>query len=704
MKPDPALSLPSSRSRVLTAIRNGATLDDATVIVGSTAKAARDLAAGDGATAEAWQQSLAEACADGEAFLREKAAGEAERVAREAVWAEAQRVSAEAEAMRNGVERSNAKRARPAGRGPGQKVHGWAPVSGEKTPTRETALPTVRPETSIVLPSDSWAKARREAAAIEPGHTGTLLWIDARCQAAGMHALDIWWVDTLRAFYRSGRLVLAARIGLRGGKSVSVCRALVNDALFMLRDLDPGTVGVIPVMSADRTEATDRFFTILAILRACGVSSTKKGEEEDSSPGGIGSTYTSTTLPSGGGVIKTVDSQGHAVEFRIYPARITGAVGYTAVAGFCDEVDLWPVDLGVSADDVAQRSDKGRANPGDVVLARLLERFTTTRATAHLYIVSASYRGEDSAHARKIATGVKNGESDRVMWVARLGVIGAARDDAARSRLSTLIASDDPRLLSSADPLSPNVAAWVTSPVAKIEDCYDLSGQHLGAMFGRYGGRPDDASGGGSFADVEMPVDETRPSPVDTVIGVAPPVGNNMWGRVVVGIASSGVMHIIDDASGSEAFDPARYAYALAVQHTSSVLAVAAPHEGMLSAWLGAAYMGGVMVAAPVAGIDVHDGPTLRTGPLRTAYQRGRLTHAPGLAALEGDLHRFTGDVRSPRVEALAVAVARLVACYPHLGAQDDAEPIRGQRVPEMMMGEGRGDGNEMLRRLGARP
>lgn len=367
----------------------------------------------------------------------------------------------------------------------------WGPVV-EASAAREVEE---REPTDDAPNGEGFAKARHEAAAMAPGHVGTLLWVDARCQIAGMHALDEWWLETFRRFYESGKLVLVARVGLRGAKSVSICRALVNDALFAPCNIDKGTKGVIPVMSADRTEATDRFHTIRKILSACGVKQKKRGDEvegdADYRAGGVGGEFTSTTLPSGGGAISLTDEQGRAVEFRIYPARLTGVVGHTDKAGLGDELDLWPVDLGVSPDEVAQRSVGGRANPADVVLDRWLERFTTTRDTAHLYLVSASYFGPDTAHARKVAEG-----DTAVQMVARLGEIGALRDEESRRRLAAKIGSTDPRLLAPADPMSMDVPCWATSPVATIETCYDLSRSRLGPMFGRYGGRPDEAGEG----------------------------------------------------------------------------------------------------------------------------------------------------------------------------------------------------------------
>lgn len=554
---------------------------------------------------------------------------------------------------------------------------------------------------------NAWTRVRREADDIArergytdaPAHFRTILWIDRQCVRAGMHALDDWWLGTLLSFYASGKLVLVCRVGLRGAKSVTICRALVNDALFGRCEIDPGTVAVIPIMSADRTEATDRFHTIKAILAACGVRSDKGDDEGAIVVGGLAAEYKARTLPSGGGVIEVTDCEGRAVEFRIYPARLTGVIGHTDKAGFGDELDTWPVDLGVSAADVAQRSVGGKANPADVVLDRWLERFTTTRRTAHLYLVSASYFGEDTAHARKVREG-----DTSIQMVARLGAMGAERDNAARARLAYALGSSDPRLLDAADPHSTNVPAWVSNPPkAAIEDCYALSRDRLGPMFGRYGGRPDEAEGArGPLAGIEFPVDEcvrdgrSTVAP-DAVMGLAPMGGG--WGRVLVALLgfgpASGSFVVLADYSGAEPMANIIGASVLACA-TDQARAV----EAERLAWLSgrpAAYL------PPVAPQAIYDGNVLRLAPLRTLYERGRLRHAPGLSTLEAALrgHRDDSD-RNPRLEALLAAVMRLVACYPWLGVAEDERPWTGPGAVDAFHERGPSAG-DTLRRLGAR-
>lgn len=578
-----------------------------------------------------------------------------------------------------------------------------------------TGAPARREAPSQLPPDDDTAFARvcREADAIArergypdaPPHFKTLLWIDSMCVEAGMHALDLWWLGTLLVFYASGKLVLVVRCGLRGAKSVSICRSLVNDALFGHCGADQSTVGVIPIMSADRTEATDRFHTIKAILSACGVGERrKKGEEEDFAPllapGGLGMTYKSSTLPSGGGVITIEDVDGREVQFRIYPARLSGVIGHTDKSGFGDELDTWPVDLGVSAADVAQRSASGRANPADVVLDRWLERFTTTLKTAHLYLVSASYFGEDTAHARKVAEG-----DTPIQMVARLGDLGAARDNAARTSLAKAIGSPDRRLLAPADPFSPNVPAWVTSPAASIEDCFALSRMRLGPMFGRYGGRPDEAEGGrGPLAGIEIPIDERSAPCLDVAIGVSPPDEDSAeWGIVAAGLSPTGGILVLEDASGAiDGREAAGRVHGLCVNRRASVLAVAAEHARRVEVEVLAAFAGAGIALAPVAPQDVKDTAGLRVGPLRTLYQRGSLRHAEGLGPLAVAANGWLPDRRSPRVEALVAAVARLVACYPWLEAKDE-EPMRGPRAVASGLEASGLRGMDLVRKLGGR-
>jgi len=584
-------------------------------------------------------------------------------------------------------------------------------VSSEREAAEAPAPPKPKRAPKLVEPVDevaaahaeSWDRVIAEAARLGPGLAGTLMWIDARCVLAGMHPLDVWWLGTLINFYATGKLVLVVRNGLRGAKSVSVCRALVNDAMFGRCNIDSGTPAVIPIMSADRTEATDRFHTIKAVLAACGMSNIKAKEEDSIVPaGGLGMTYESKTLPSGGGVITIRDCENRVVEFRVYPARLTGVIGHTDKAGFGDELDTWPVDeLGVSDDDVAKRSSKGRANPADVVLDRWLERFTTTRKTAHLYLVSASYYGHNTAHARKVAEG-----DTSIQMVARLGALGAERDEVARLSLAGAIGSDDPRLLARSDPNSTDIPAWVTNPTATIADCYALSRDRLGPMFGRYGGRPDESEAWrGPFADTAFVIDERADRPQDVIVGVSPPNKDSAeWGIVAVSLSSNGGIVVLSDASASriDALAAAGRVRALSFNLCGTCLAVPAEHARRVEAEIVAAYAGTGIVVPGVAPQFVLEPSGLLVGPTHTLYQRGTLRHAADLEDLAAALRAWTPEKRSPRVEALVSAVARLVGCYPWLKSAQMAAPVNPRAI-ESFNGVGDLRGMDLVRRLGGR-
>lgn len=343
-----------------------------------------------------------------------------------------------------------------------------APPAPDPDPPRTTyapvQIPTLEPYLRVAL----------EAARFAPGHFGILRWIDSRCDLAGMHGLDAWWLEAFRLFYESRKMVFAARVGLRGAKSVSCCRPLVCDALFLSRTLDPETVGVVPIMSSDRNEATDRFVAIKAVLRAIGVRPAKDEDDDGAQPGGLGSEYTSATLPSGGGVIRTTDSQGHRIEFRIYPAAKRSAVGFTGIAGMADELDMW-------------RDKATNANPAEEVMSLLFKRYGT-QPTARLYVVSASYHAT-STHR----TYIDRGDTD-LFHVARLGVAGAERDEYERRWLAMNKGGDDPRLTARADPRTHDIPAWVTNPAQTIEACFRLS-RNLDEMLALYGGRAHEAGG-----------------------------------------------------------------------------------------------------------------------------------------------------------------------------------------------------------------
>lgn len=311
-------------------------------------------------------------------------------------------------------------------------------------------------------------RVRGEALDLAPGVFGMLLWVERKRKAAGLDPLDPQWLWHFDSFYASGKTVDVGRFGLRAAKSWSVCTALVAESLLMPRRLS--VVGRCPIMSSDKSEAGDRFTTICEVLRACGLSEMTRGEPDSGS-----------FKTSGGGsqanVIELFDFDGHPIEFRTQAASVKGAAGFTGIAGFGDELDLWGRAEG--------------ANPARQVVEVLVTRYTT-QPDARLHLMSATYDRE-SYHAELI-----DGGDTPLRYVARLGERGAEKDMRDRTRLARATGSTDPMLLAPSDPRSVNVPSWVSNPVAPIEDCYKKADGDIRRMFSLYGAKPELAENGPS--------------------------------------------------------------------------------------------------------------------------------------------------------------------------------------------------------------
>jgi hypothetical protein len=326
--------------------------------------------------------------------------------------------------------------------------------------------------------AERWARIREQAARLAPGYLGYVRWVD-RCRVdsgTGLHAMDPAWDRHFGDFYETGLLEDVGRYGVRAAKSDSCSTAVTGETLLVERRLAGSIIGVCPVLSANMREAGDRFDTITANLRACGFRDLT-GTRGEPAP------FEFKT--SGGGssprVIDLLDSQGHTVAFRVLPASEAGAAGFTGIAGFGDELDLWRV---------------AGANPAEKVVRVLRSRYLT-QPEARLHLMSATYDRE-SYHSQMIADAEKARADGRAptRYVARLGAEGSRKDHEARLRLAKLHGLSDPLLLAPPLPADcPDIPSWVTNPVAPIERAYELAEGNLRVMFGLYGGRVGGAMG-----------------------------------------------------------------------------------------------------------------------------------------------------------------------------------------------------------------
>ena len=174
----------------------------------------------------------------------------------------------------------------------------------------------------------------------------------------GFPSMSPWWRTTLERFYASGRRQLVLRCGRRGGKSSTLCRVAVLEALFGDHAVTPGDMGIVGIVSVSRDEANGRLRTVKAILEALGVK----------------------WRPVDGGV----ELEGRPIAFKVYAASVAGVVGGTWIAGILDEVARW------------KDADSG-ANPAKEVLASLRPTVATQK-NARLFL-SSSPLGPNDAHA-----------------------------------------------------------------------------------------------------------------------------------------------------------------------------------------------------------------------------------------------------------------------------------------------------------------
>lgn len=177
--------------------------------------------------------------------------------------------------------------------------------------------------------------------------------------------LSPFWLDTFEGFLASTRRQLVVRVGRRGGKSSSLCRFAVAFATsYDVKQIPPGDVGVVAIISVNRDEASQRLRTIKAILDALALP----------------------WKPIDGGI----ELVGRPIVFKVFSATIGGVSGFTAILVVADEVSKW-------------RNSDGSANPADEVLASVRPTMAT-QPNARI-VLSSSAMGTEDAHATAFEQG-----------------------------------------------------------------------------------------------------------------------------------------------------------------------------------------------------------------------------------------------------------------------------------------------------------
>ncbi|MBX3198247.1 MAG: hypothetical protein KF894_08890 [Labilithrix sp.] len=183
--------------------------------------------------------------------------------------------------------------------------------------------------------------------------------LDSALQAKGWVPTSPWWHRTIERFYRTGRRQLVLRVGRRGGKSSTLCRLAVTEALYGEHVIPRGDTGVVAFISTRIEEAADRLKTICQMLDDLGV-------EYDPLPKGYG-----------------VQLRERPVAFRVFAASIAGVSGFTGIFVVADEVAKW-------------KDAKTLANPAAEVLASVRPTLAT-QPNARI-ILSSSPLGRFDAH------------------------------------------------------------------------------------------------------------------------------------------------------------------------------------------------------------------------------------------------------------------------------------------------------------------
>lgn len=191
--------------------------------------------------------------------------------------------------------------------------------------------------------------------------TGTfekLLQLDAKLREASFPDMSPWWRQAFGDFYKSGKRQLVLRVGRRGGKSSSLCRVAVSEALWGDHRVPAGDIGVVAIVSVNKPQAAERIRTIEAILKAIKVPHKRTGD--------------------------VIELQHKPVKFEVMAATTLAAVGFTAICVICDEVALW-------------RDQDGSANPAERILG-FLRPTLMTMPNGKMFLSSSPFSTLDSHH------------------------------------------------------------------------------------------------------------------------------------------------------------------------------------------------------------------------------------------------------------------------------------------------------------------
>jgi hypothetical protein len=204
--------------------------------------------------------------------------------------------------------------------------------------------------------------------------------LDRRLVAAGWPKTSDWWRQTLSRFYRSTCPQLVLRVGRRGGKSSTLCRIAVLEALMGEHHVAPGDTGVVAIVSVSKPEAKERLETIEKILHVLGVDHKALAER--------------------------IDLLDESIAFRVFAATVGGVSGFSGICILCDEVSKW-LD-----------KDAG-SNPATEVLASVRPTMAGL-PNAKIFLSSSPMTPHDAhAHAFDVGNTALQQVAFAETWIAR---------------------------------------------------------------------------------------------------------------------------------------------------------------------------------------------------------------------------------------------------------------------------------------------
>lgn len=190
---------------------------------------------------------------------------------------------------------------------------------------------------------------------------------------SGGRPLSPFWSDWIRHWGARRREVL--RVGRRGGKSSMLEQIATVEALHSTATVPTGDAGVVPIVSVDRREASNRIRAVGLMLDCLGIheerSRTKKSQ----------------------GIKRKSYADRHVLEserfgtriIQVYTASIAGVSGFTSICVLLDEVAKW------------KDTDTG-SNPAAEVIASIAPTMATQPEA--VMVLSSSPWSEVDAHAQ----------------------------------------------------------------------------------------------------------------------------------------------------------------------------------------------------------------------------------------------------------------------------------------------------------------